>query len=176
MASLTIMEIQLKNSVLRVWETGDEQSLVENANNYNVSKNLKDTFPYPYTLDDAHDWINFNILKNPVTNFAIVVEGKAVGGVGLHAKEDIFRKNMEIGYWLGEKYWGRGIVSEAVAEVTKFGFDNFDIERIYASVFSTNRASMKVLEKAGYSLEAILKKSVFKNGHILDDYVYAKYR
>lgn len=176
MASLSVMEIQLENALLRIWEAGDEQSLVENANNYNVSKNLKDTFPYPYTLDDAHDWINFNILKNPVTNFAIVVEGRAVGGVGLHAKDDIFRKNMEIGYWLGEKYWGKGIVSEAVVAITQFGFESFDIERIYASVFSTNRASMKVLEKAGYSLEAILKKSVFKHGKILDDYVYARHR
>lgn len=176
MPLLRFMEIQLKNSLLRVWETGDEQSLVKNANNLNVTKNLKDSFPYPYTLDDAHDWINFNILKTPVTNFAIVIDGKVVGGIGLHVKEDIFRKNMEMGYWLGEKYWGRGIVTEAVIAVTQFGFENFDIERIYASVFSTNRASMKVLEKAGYTLEAILKKSVFKNGHILDDYVYAKYR
>ncbi|MGI8892914.1 MAG: GNAT family N-acetyltransferase, partial [Bacteroidia bacterium] len=103
------MEYQLNNCLLRVWEAGDEQSLVEHANNYNVSKNLKDSFPHPYTLTDASDWINFNILKKKTSNFAIVVDGYAVGGIGLHEKEDIFRKNLEIGYWLGEKYWGRGI-------------------------------------------------------------------
>ncbi len=170
------MEYQLNNCLLRVWEAGDEQSLVEHANNYNVSKNLKDSFPHPYTLTDASDWINFNILKKKTSNFAIVVDGYAVGGIGLHEKEDIFRKNLEIGYWLGEKYWGRGIVTEAVKAVTEFGFENFDVKRIYASVFETNPPSMKVLEKSGYKLEAILKKSVFKHGLVMDEYIFARYR
>lgn len=170
------MELQLETCLLRYWEAGDEQSLVENANNYNVSKNLKDTFPFPYTLNDAHDWIQFNILKNTKTNFAIVVDGQAIGGIGLQEKEDIFRRNMELGYWLGESYWGRGIITEAVIAVTSYGFNNFDVERIYASVFESNPASMKVLEKAGYVLEAVLKRSVYKHGQVLDDYIWAKYR
>ena len=174
--NFTSTEIILEKSLLRCWEAGDEQSLMENANNLNVSKNLKDTFPYPYTLNDAHDWITFNLLKKHVTNFAIVVDGRAVGGIGLHEKEDIFRKNMEIGYWLGEEYWGRGIITEAVIAVTNYGFNAFDIERIYASVFKSNPASMRVLEKAGFVQEAILKKGVYKHGKVIDDYIYAKYR
>ncbi|MGI8893104.1 MAG: GNAT family N-acetyltransferase [Bacteroidia bacterium] len=170
------MEFHLSTCLIRCWEAGDEQSLVENANNFNVSKNLKDSFPYPYTLNDANDWINFNILKKTKTNFALVVDGCAVGGIGLHEKEDIFCKNMEIGYWLGEGYWGKGIVTEAAITITQYGFNNFDIERIYASVFATNKASMKVLEKADYKLEALLKKAVHKNGQVLDEYIFAKYR
>lgn len=169
------IEIQLNKSLLRPWEAGDEQSLVENANNFNVSKNLRDSFPFPYALEDANDWIAFNLLKKQLTNFAVVVDGKAVGGVGLQPKEDVFRKNMEIGYWLGEEYWSKGIISEAVVAVTSYGFKTFDIERIYAGVFSGNFASMRVLEKAGYIKEAVLKRSVFKGDKILDEHIYACY-
>jgi [ribosomal protein S5]-alanine N-acetyltransferase len=159
---------------LRSWQFGDEASLVENANNRKVSINLRDIFPFPYTLADAETWIK--IAENQPANFAIVVDGKAVGGIGVLFKEDISRKNAEIGYWLGENYWGQGIMSEAIKKMVDFTFKNYDIHRIYAGVFEHNLASMRVLEKAGFQHEAVLKKSIFKEGKLYDDHVFVIFR
>lgn len=159
---------------LRKWQKGDEQSLAENANNYKIWENLKDVFPHPYTLADAHGWVNF-VAADPC-NFAIEVEGKAVGGIGILFKDDIYRKNAEIGYWLGEKYWGQGIISEAVKQITDYAFGNFDIKRLYAGVFEYNIASMKVLEKAGYQKEAVLRQSLIKEGRFYDEHIFSKIR
>lgn len=169
----TIMELKLSKSVLRAWKPGDEQSLVRHANSRNVWRNLRDAFPHPYTLPDAKRWIETANPTTPITNFAIVVDGAAVGAIGLVLKEDVFRRSAEIGYWLGEELWGLGIVTEAVCAMTDYAFATFDLCRVYAGVFEWNPASMRVLEKAGYEFECRMKKSVTKDGETIDELIYA---
>ena len=163
-----------KSYKLRQWQQGDEKSLYENANNYNIWKNLKDIFPHPYTLTDAYEWVK--MAQNSPTNFAIEVNEKAVGGIGILLKEDIYRKNAEIGYWLGEAHWGQGIISAVIEEMVAYTFKNFDINRIYAGIFEYNHASMRVLEKAGFHQEAILKKSLVKEEVFFDEHIFVKFR
>ena len=159
---------------LRPWKIEDVDSLVKYANNFNIAKNLQDRFPHPYTIQDAHDFINMNIAKGePTEIFAIEVNGEAVGGIGLHPQGDIHAKNAEMGYWLAERYWGNGIVPRAIRQMVKYGFEAFEINRIFARPFGTNLASQRVLEKAGFVLEARFEKILFKNGEYLDELVYA---
>lgn len=159
---------------LRQWQSGDEESLTKNANNYNIWRNLKDIFPHPYTIEEAHSWIK--IAQNSPENFGIVIDNEAVGGIGILLKDDIHRKNAEIGYWLGEAYWGKGIISSAITEIVDYTFKNYDIYRIYAGVFEYNLASMRVLEKAGFHQEAILKQSLFKEGKLYDEHIFVKFQ
>lgn len=167
------MEMKLSKSVLRAWKPGDEPSLVRHANSRTIWRNLRDAFPQPYTLADAKRWIEVANPATPITNFAIVVDGAAVGAIGLVLREDVFRRSAEIGYWLGEAFWGRGIVTEAVRAVTDYAFETFDLCRVYAGVFEWNPASMRVLEKAGYEFECRMKKSVTKDGETIDEFIYA---
>ncbi len=167
------MELRLTRATIRDWRPGDADSLVRHANNWNVWINLRDSFPHPYTLADAEEWIRKVTKAVPNTNLVIVIDGSAAGAIGLHFKRDVFRRSVEIGYWLGEEFWGRGVMTEAVQAVTEYAFSSFDLCRIYAGVFEGNLASMKVLEKAGYTLEARLKKNVTKNGKTLDEFIYA---
>ena len=170
------MDIKLSKSVLRAWKPGDEPSLVRHANSRTIWRNLRDAFPHPYTLLDAKRWIEVANPATPITNFAIVVDGTAVGAIGLVLREDVFRRSAEIGYWLGEEFWGRGIVTEAVRAVTDYAFETFDLCRVYAGVFEWNPASMRVLEKAGYEFECRMKKSVTKDGETIDELIYALVR
>ncbi|MEP7340016.1 MAG: GNAT family N-acetyltransferase [Acidobacteriota bacterium] len=170
------MELKLKTCTIRPWRRGDEESLARHANNYNVWRNVRDRFPHPYTLENARDWVALAGPENPPSNFAIVVEGRAVGGIGLVFKDDINRCGAEIGYWLGEGFWGRGIMVEAVSALTDWAFKSFDLHRIYAGVLEWNPASMRVLEKAGYQFEARLRKSIIKEGFVMDEFVYAVIR
>jgi RimJ/RimL family protein N-acetyltransferase len=170
------MEFELSKSRLRPWLPEDEESLVRHANNRNVWRNLRDSFPHPYRPADAKQWIQIANPSLPITNFAIAVDGLAVGGIGLVLKDDVFRRSAEIGYWLGEEFWGRGIVTEAVRMVTSYAFENFDLCRIYAGVFEWNPASMRVLEKAGYEFECRMRKSVTKDGESIDEFIYAVVR
>ncbi len=167
------MEISLSRSSLRPWKPGDEESLVRHANSRVIWRNLRDAFPHPYTQSDARRWIKMANPTQPITNFAIVVDGEAAGGIGLALKDDVFRRSAEIGYWLGEQYWGRGIVTEAVRAVTDYAFASFDLCRVFAGVFEWNPASMRVLEKAGYEFESRVKKSVTKDGETIDELIYA---
>ncbi|AFD09143.1 GNAT family N-acetyltransferase [Solitalea canadensis] len=167
------MLIKLKRCELRPWQSGDEQSLIKNANSKKVWDNVRDYFPHPYTLKDAEEWIVRNRDVDPAVNLAIVVDGQAAGGIGIVVKEDVSRINAEIGYWLGEDYWNRNIMTEAVSAMVDYSFDNFDVIRIYAEVFEKNYASRKVLQKAGFLEEAILRFSVIKNNEIMDSYVYS---
>jgi RimJ/RimL family protein N-acetyltransferase len=167
------MEIILANAKLRRWGAGDEESLVQQANNQRIWRNLRDRFPNPYTLEDARIWIAIASVTEPQTNFAITVDEMAVGGIGILLQEDVHRRSAEIGYWLGEDYWGRGIVTEAVRRVTDWAFENFDLCRIFAHVFAWNPASMRVLEKAGYEYEGRLRQSVTKDGQTIDQVIYA---
>jgi RimJ/RimL family protein N-acetyltransferase len=167
------MEITLSKSTLREWRKGDESSLVRHANNYKVWRNLRDRFPHPYTIADAEWWIGHAGGQTPVRSFAIVVDRAAVGGIGLEMNTDVYRRSAEIGYWLGEEYWGLGIATEAVLAVVDYGFQTFDIHRIFAGVFERNSASMRVLEKAGFKQEARLIKAITKEGQTMDEFIYA---
>ena len=169
--------IKSNKFILRPFKRGDESSLKENINNKKIYRNTL-SIPYPYTLKDAKDWITKNLKemkrKRPnMINFAIDINGEVVGGIGLRKIEG---HKAEIGYWLAEKYWGQGIMTKAVKLVTEFGFKKLKLKRIYAYVFSWNKASMKVLEKAGYKLEGILRKDVKKNNKFIDTFLFAKVR
>jgi [ribosomal protein S5]-alanine N-acetyltransferase len=167
------MELRLSQSVVRSWRRGDAPSVARYANNYKVWRNVRDRFPHPYTLMDAEEWVRYAAREKPEVSFAIEVGGEAAGGLGLVLGEDIHRRTAEIGYWLGEPFWGRGIMSEAVRALTDYAFQTFDLARVYAGVFESNPASMRVLEKAGYSFEARLRKAVTKEGRTMDEYIYA---
>jgi [ribosomal protein S5]-alanine N-acetyltransferase len=168
------MELQLRKSLLRPWRFGDEASLVKHADNRKIWENVRDHFPFPYTMIDAQRWVLHASTHLHDNVFAIVINGSAVGSIGLVPKEDVYRKSMELGYWLGEEFWGRGIISEAIGAVTNYGFNQFDIVRIYADVFEWNAASVRVLEKNHYEYEARLKKAIVKDGKIGDVLLYAK--
>jgi len=159
--------------VIRQWKHGDEPSLVRHANNRNVWINVRDTFPSPYTVSDANAWVNLatRALRDQV--WAIDVAGFAVGGISLHPDEGVHRYNAEIGYWLGEEYWGQGIATEAVRAMTRYAFEAQGLVRVYAAVFDWNEASKHVLEKVGYELEGTLRMSAFKAGRFIDQLLYA---
>ena len=161
------------NYKLLPWATNFLDDLVKHANNINVAKYLTDQFPHPYTQEAGQNFINMSSSHDPVQIMAIVVEGHAVGGIGLHAQKDIYRKNMELGYWLSEDYWGKGIMTNAVKEMIQYGFKNFDITRIYASPYGTNISSQKVLEKAGFNLEVRIFQNLIKNGKMEDELIYS---
>lgn len=167
------MELDFGHFRLRPWQPGDEASLAYHANNPKIWRNVRDRFPHPYTRADAEGWIAIASANTPLTNFAIDVDGAAVGGIGVMLQEDVSRKSAEIGYWLGEAYWGRGIVTAAVRAMTDYAFATFDLCRLYANVFEWNPASMRVLEKAGYEFEGRRRKSAFKEGQIIDEMIYA---
>jgi RimJ/RimL family protein N-acetyltransferase len=169
-------EFALSKCTLRPWRAGDEASLVRYANNRNVSRNLKDRFPFPYTAADADTWIRHVGAQTAVTAFAIVVDGDAVGGVGIELGSDVHRRSAEIGYWLGEPFWGRGIATEALRAVTDYAFATFDICRLEAGVFDWNPASARVLEKAGYTLEGRARCAVVKDGRLGDRLLYGLVR
>jgi len=161
------------NFTLRPWNINDLDSLVTNANNPNIAKFMTDGFPHPYTKEKGIAFIEMATKDNPIHIFAIDVDEKAVGGIGIHPQQDIMKKNAELGYWLGEKYWGNGIISNAVKQMIDFAFATYDINRVFARPFGTNIASQKVLEKCGFKLETRLEKVIFKNGEFLDELVYA---
>ena len=163
------------NIVLREWASTDELPLTSLANNSKVSDNMRDQFPYPYTLADARNWISMNENKIPANSFAIIADNQFAGGCGFFIKEDVYRCSAEIGYWMGEQFWGKGIATEAIGLLLQKISTGFPaIVRVYAEVFEYNKASMKVLEKNGFYLEAIRKKAVIKNGRIISDYIWVK--
>lgn len=167
------MEIPLDGCRLRSWKRADEASLVLHANNRNVWINLRDRFPHPYGRSDARAWLAHAAVQKPETNFAIDVGGEAVGGIGFHVQEDVHRRSAEIGYWLGEPFWGRGFATQAVRALTAYAFRAHDLVRIYACVFEWNPASGRVLEKAGFVREGRLRRSVTKDGRTIDQFLYA---
>lgn len=167
------MEISLASCVVRSWEWQDRDSLVHHANNRNVWINLRDRFPHPYTRHAAETWLDCVVGIKPETNFAIAVVGQAVGGIGFSKQNDVGYRSAEIGYWLGEEFWGRGIATQALIAVTKLAFESYDLCRLHAYVFEWNGASARVLEKAGYRLEGRLKKSVTKDHKTIDQFLYA---
>ena len=166
-----MVEIKIGEWSLRNWGETDIPALVKYADNRKIWLNVRDVFPFPYTQNDAEAWIN--TMQDPLTNFAIATRAEAIGGTGFNLQEDIYRRSAEIGYWIGEPYWNRGIATMAVGAAAKYAFANFDLARLYATVFEWNPASTRVLEKNGFKLEGRLEKSVFKDGKIIDSLQYA---
>jgi [ribosomal protein S5]-alanine N-acetyltransferase len=157
---------------IRPWQPDDLENLVKNANNPNIARYMTDAFPHPYTLESGKSFLSFAMQGNPIHIFAIEADGVAAGGIGIHPQSDIMRKNAELGYWLGEPYWGRGIITAAIPQMLKFAFDTYDITRVYARPFGNNPASARVLEKCGFVLEATISRNIFKNGEFLDELIY----
>jgi ribosomal-protein-alanine N-acetyltransferase len=170
------MELKGQGFTLREWKLEDAESLQKHADNTNVSDFLLDRFPSPYTMDNAIHWINQMQSQNPLKTFVIAVENELAGAIGLELREDVYRKSPLIGYWIGEGYWGSGIMAEAVKLITAYAFTNFDVIRIQAGVFGNNPKSMRVLEKAGFTKEGIMKNAIVKKGLILDEHIYAIYK
>lgn len=162
--------------IIRSWQKGDEEDLAHQANNKKIFDNVRDLFPHPYTIEEAKKWILFNSKLRPSQNKAIVVDGRVAGSIGMMRMEDIYRKNAEVGYFLGEAYWGKGIMTIALRQFVDYIFHTFDIIRISAPVIEHNRASQRVLEKVGFRKEAYHIKSIFKNGEYLNELVYALLR
>lgn len=158
---------------LRPWMSGDLAALVRHANNKRVSMQLRDVFPYPYTEDDGRRFLHLAASQAPPTALAIEVDGAAVGGAGLIPGSGNERKTAEIGYWLGETYWGRGIGPDAVAQLRRYAVETFDLLRLQAFAITTNTRSCRTLEKAGFVLEGRLRKSFLKDGVLHDQCCYA---
>lgn len=171
------MEILFEGIILRPWNISDAERLAVIANNSKIADNLRDGFPNPYTKYDAVSWLN-SILpeNNPPRFFAIVADGTIAGSIGIVQKMDIYRKNVEIGYFLAEEFWGNGIATKAIKAATSYAFTAFDIVRAYAEPFADNKASRRALEKAGFKLEAILRDYVIKNDIVRDSCIYSVLR
>lgn len=161
------------NFSLRPWTIDDLDSLVKYGNNKNIAKFMMDKFPHPYTPEKGKQFIEYAVSHKPLHLFAIEINGEACGGIGIHPQDDIHCKNAELGYWLAEPFWGKGIISNAIVQMVDYGFMNFDITRIFARPFGTNAASQKVLEKAGFKFEGRIENSLFKNGEFIDELIYA---
>jgi RimJ/RimL family protein N-acetyltransferase len=170
------MRLELARCTVRPWAATDAEPLQRHANNRNVSIHLRDRFPYPYELQHATTFLARIAEQAEPTAWAIEVDGEAVGGIGIEMHSDVERVSAEIGYWLTERLWGRGIVTEVVKAVTREAFRRFDITRIYAVAFADHAASIRVLEKCGYVKEGFLKQSAIKDGKIRDQFLYAAYK
>lgn len=158
--------------ILRDLKKTDAQSMADHANNFNIWRNVRDLFPNPYTYENALEFIEQIIEFPNDIILGIEIEGNVCGVIGLHSRPDVYKINMELGFWLGETYWNKGIMTTAIREIIKLGFDKPNVKRIYAEVFQHNRASCKVLEKAGFNLEAVFEKAIIKDGEIEDVYIY----
>ena len=173
MALLEITHPGLVACRVRGWSPRDLRSLVAHADNRRIWLNLRDRFPHPYTRKDGAAFITHARRMTPQTFFAIEVEGHAVGGIGFVLQADVERVSAEIGYWLGEAYWGRGIMSQALVAVTRHAVESHNLTRVFALPFASNVASCRVLEKAGFTLEGRLRRSAIKDGVIEDQLQYA---
>ncbi|HWR22838.1 MAG TPA: GNAT family N-acetyltransferase [Feifaniaceae bacterium] len=163
---------------LRLWRMEDAERVAELADNPGIAKNLLNAFPSPYGLEDAKTYLSRCIEAGEGKRLdrAVEVDGRAAGSVSVIPGEDVYEKSAEIGYWLGEPYWGLGIMTRAVREISELAFSKFDIVRIQAEVFSDNKASCRVLERAGYAFEGVKRCAVYKNGGIQDLHTYALVR
>jgi RimJ/RimL family protein N-acetyltransferase len=147
--------------------------LIRHANNPRIATRLRDGFPYPYTLHDARKWLkNVGDSRDNII-LAIVVEGEAAGGIGLHGMKDVYRYNGEIGYWLSEQHWGKGIMTEAVGIMVEYAFVRTHWLRLFACIYENNPSSMRVLEKNGFHREAIHRRAVMKEGKLQDEHLFA---
>ena len=167
------MQIRTPTSILRNWTSGDIGSLVRHADNPRVAAMMRDGFPSPYTQEDGRRFVDLATTPGPRFFLAIEVDGEACGGIGIHHLNDVHRRSAEIGYWLSESCWGRGIATDAVRAIVPVAFKTFDINRLQAGIFAGNPASMRVLEKCGFVREAVHTHAITKNGVTMDEIVYA---
>ena len=175
-ASGPTFELPAVEAQVRPWRLDDGPSLVRHADSRRVWLNLRDSFPHPYTPAAAARWLEWAAARRPPTHVAIAGGGAAVGGIGFAPQEDVLRRSAEIGFWLGEAYWGRGIATAALVAVSAHALASGDLCRLYACVFDGNGASMRVLEKAGYVREGCLRKSAVKDGRTVDQHLWALVR
>ncbi len=163
------------NVGIRAWRMEDAESLAHGLDNKNVQDCLRDGLPFPYTVSDAREYISAMLSAAPDRTFAwaVTVEDVAIGSIGAFRKDNVHRFTAEMGYYIGEDYWGRGIMTEAVRRACGEIFQNTDILRIFAMPYAENAASCRVLEKAGFQYEGTLRKNAVKNGRVLDMKMYA---
>jgi RimJ/RimL family protein N-acetyltransferase len=170
------MHLTLSQCTIRPWAEADAAALQRHANNRRVSIHLRDRFPFPYEMEQARAFLGWIAKQDSPTVWAIEVGGEAVGGIGIEPETDVERVSAEIGYWLGESFWGRGIATAALTAVTAEAFKRFEFTRLYALPFADHAASVRVLEKAGYVREGHLRQSAIKDGRIRDQLLFAAYR
>lgn len=161
---------------IRPFKNSDKKLLAKYANNKKIGKNLRDIMPYPYTLEDATNFIEVVSTEETVHTFAIILDKKFVGVCGLNLQTDIYRKGCEVGYWVAEPFWGQGIASHALNLVTEYAFKELNKVRVFTGVFEYNTASIQVLEKCGYQKEGLFKKALIKDGKFYDEVRYARLR
>lgn len=168
----------MRQFALREWQQDDAEAVALAANNQKIAENLRNAFPYPYTLEAAKWYVNDCIARRDERQItrAIVVEGVVAGSIGVFVQTDVYEKSAELGYWLSEEYWGQGIMTAAVRQICREAFARFDLLRIYAEPFAHNRGSRRVLEKAGFTCEGTMRNGVFKNGQVHSYCMYALLR
>lgn len=171
------MQIDVGTFRIRSFRAEDAASIARHANNPKIAAQVRDRFPHPYTLENAHEYLR-NLNRDPETAFAIAdaEHDQVIGGIALFPGTDIERVSSEIGYWLSEQYWGKGIATQAVIALTDFAFASFGFTRLFALPFAQNAASCRVLEKAGYTRDALLRRAVIKHGVIHDLALYSRIR
>jgi ribosomal-protein-alanine N-acetyltransferase len=167
------MELQSPQCTVRSYRVSDAPSLTRHGNNRKVWLNLRDRFPHPFEEGPCVEYITRGLQSPVETNFAIDVGGSAIGGTSLHLGTDIERVGAEMGYWIGEEFWGRGIATAAIKLMTAYGFGELGLLRIFAVPFTTNVASCRALEKAGFQREGTLRRSAIKDGTVVDQHMYA---
>lgn len=170
------MRIDIGEWQVRSFRPDDAAALAKYANNRKVWRNVRDAFPHPYRMQDATAWIRMAGRQFPEVSFAIANAEEVIGTIGLGLQTDVNYRSAEIGYWLGEPFWGRGIATAALLALTEYAFDNYDLIRLFAYVYEWNPASARVLEKAGYAFEGRLRKSATKDGQAIDQLLYAAVR
>jgi RimJ/RimL family protein N-acetyltransferase len=173
---VNLMRLDLDLCVVRPWAASDLDSLVRHANDPDVARHLRDRFPHPYGRDHGVRFLTALMRARRPTVWCIDVGGDCAGAIGIEVGQDVERVSAEIGYWLGQPFWGRGIGSAVLTSVTAEVLRTFDLQRVYAMPFAENAASIRILEKAGYLLEGRLRRSAIKNGRIVDQLLYARYR
>lgn len=167
------MQLDLESCGVRSLRETDAAELARHADNRSVWLQLRDRFPHPYSIDDARGFIAFARGATPETAFAVTVDDQPVGSIGAVLGEDVERCSAEVGYWLGESYWGRGIATCALVGFTRYAFAAYELERLFAVPLAANTASCRVLEKAGYRLEGRMRRSAVKDGVVQDQALYA---
>jgi RimJ/RimL family protein N-acetyltransferase len=163
---------------IRKWKLSDAKDLAKALSNRKVQDNLRDGLPYPYLEQDANDYISsmLSANENDTFAFAITLDDKAIGSIGVFRQQNIHRQTAEMGYYVAEEYWGKGFMTEAVKQICEYVFEHSDIIRIYAEPFSCNMGSCRVLEKAGFQYEGTLRSNAIKNGKVMDMKMYSLLR
>ena len=167
------MELDIGGYYIRSWTLDDAPAIVKYANNRSIWLKVRDSFPHPYTLEEAELSIELALESRREIRFAIATEAEAIGAIGLTLMSDVHRRTAEIGYWIAEPYWDMGIATKAVVAFTKYAFDQFDPARIFGEVFEGNESSGRVLQKAGYTFEGQMHNSITKDGKTFDSFIYA---